>query len=490
MRRALAGRVVARLTAAVRAVRRFAARLSLRTRLIALGLTGLAVGLGVGAAAMVLALSFALQRTVDEEALGTAREVAVLVDASALPDPVPVAGTQIVQVIDGEHRVRGASRTGDRLVPMLHEADLVRARGGERLVVDGAPIGLQGPVRVVAVAAGPDADPRTVVVARPIGEVQQSVRLLRTLLLVVYPLLLLGLGLLAWRTVGAALRPVDALRAGAERITGAATSERLPVPPSYDEIQRLAVTLNGMLDRLAGARARQRAFVGDAAHELRSPLASMRTQLEVAQRLGDQGQPPDELIQDLLIDVERLSRLVNDLLLLARADEHAQAGTADPVRATEPVELRGLLRDAAGRCAGARVPVRVADGAALWTVGEPDGLRRVLDNLVDNAVRHARSAVVLDGTDVGSYHLVTVTDDGPGIPAADRERVFERFTRLDDGRASDAGGAGLGLAIVRELVRRHGGTVAVTAAPGGQGGARIELHLPRLNPDADQGYIG
>jgi signal transduction histidine kinase len=486
------------------AVRRAAGGLSLRARLILLGLTGLAVALGVGAAALVLALGFALQRTVDVEASATARDVAALVDAQALPDPVPVAGAQIVQVVDAAHRVRAGSITADRLVPMLSERQLAQARAGRRLVVDGERIGVEGPVRVYGVPAGPPDDPQTVVVARPIGELQQSVALLRTALLIVYPLLLLVLAALAWRVVGAALRPVEALRAGAERITGSATAERLPVSPSRDEIARLAVTLNDMLDRLAGARARQRAFVADAAHELRSPLASMRTQLEVAARLGAAGQPPDELIADLLVDVERLSRLVNDLLLLARTDDQAPAGHR------EPVELRALLRAAAQRGDGSSggdggsdggsdrdggrsggrdvggdggrdgpgVRVRSCDGEPLWTVGEPDALRRIVDNLVDNAVRHARAAVDLDVTAAGRYQLISVTDDGPGIVVADRERVFERFTRLDDARARDAGGTGLGLAIVRELARRHGGTVLLTDPAGAQPGTRVEVRLP------------
>jgi signal transduction histidine kinase len=241
------------------------------------------------------------------------------------------------------------------------------------------------------------------------------------------------------------------------------------VPDSHDEIYRLAVTLNDMLDRLAAARARQRAFVADAAHELRSPLANMRIELEVAQRLGDS---PN--IDNLLTDIERLSRLVDDLLLLARADD------APGLARTEPVELGALLRETAAQYGAARVPVTVLGEGPEWTVGDPRALCHVLVNLVDNAVRHAASRVTLALVPGG----FTVVDDGPGIAAADRERVFERFTRLDDARARDAGGTGLGLAIARELVRRHGGTLVLA---GGNPGVRARVRLPVHRPVPDTG---
>ena len=237
-------------------------------------------------------------------------------------------------------------------------------------------------------------------------------------------------------------------------------------PRRADEIHRLAVTLNGMLDRLESARVRQRAFVADAAHELRSPLTNMRTELEVAQRLADRTDWT-AVADDLLADTERLSRLVDDLLLLARADD------ADPGRPgrTGPVELGALLTEVA-----AALPV--AAGAGRRRRRARSGRRRaatscgrVLANLRrQRRTARARSRVVLGGRPGGgpapAYHLVTVTDDGPGIPAADRERVFDRFTRLDDGRARDAGGAGLGLAIVRELVRRAGGSITLDRRAG------------------------
>src|SRR6266508_628574 len=422
-------------------------RWSLRTRLLVIGTGGLALGFALGGIVLIAAFGYVTQRTIDDEALGTARDVAALVNARELPEPVPVASGQLVQVVDAQGRVRSASIGADRLVPLLHQDELPAVRAWRARYIDGARTGLSGPLRVVAVPAGPRDDPQTVIVARPVAELQKSRAVLRSTLLFAYPLVVFAPAVLAWRAVGAALRPVEALRAGAETITGAGGADRLPAPASTDEIHRLAVTLNDMLDRLAAVRARQRAFVADAAHELRSPLANMRTELEGAQRLGEPAPTAD-----LLADLNRLRRLVDDLLLLARADVYT----------------------------GAAVPVCAEAGNdPLWTEGDPDALARVLMNLVDNGVRHARGAVRLAAVRDGGSAVVSVSDDGPGIEPADRERVFDRFTRLDDARARDGGGAGLGLAIVRELDRRHHGTVRLTDA---DPGVRAEVRLPLAEP--------
>jgi signal transduction histidine kinase len=439
---------------------------SLRTRLTLLGVGVLTVGLAVTAVIVVLALGVTLQRSVDAEATRTGEDVARLVEAGQLPHPLPVAGEQRVQVVNAQHQVLAASLGIDRMTPFLRQDEVAEVRAGERLVVGGDRIGVSGQLRVSGVPVGDS----TVLVAKPLADLRQSWLAARNILVVGFPLLVAVLALVTWRVVGATLRPVEALRAGAAEITATGWGRHgqpasLPVPESHDEIHRLAITLNDMLDRLAAARARQRAFVADAAHELRSPLTNMRTQLEVAQHLGARTDWP-EVATDLLTDTQRLARLVDDLLLLARVDD-ARAGD----RAPEPVELGGLLRAVAERYPDAVA----AEGPPVWTEGEPESLRRVVTNLVDNAIRHTRTRVVLAAVPEGRHALVTVTDDGPGIPAADRERVFDRFTRLDNARARDAGGAGLGLAIVRELVRRHGGTVQLADA---EPGLRVEVRLP------------
>jgi signal transduction histidine kinase len=319
---------------------------------------------------------------------------------------------------------------------------------------------------VVAVKAGPSSADRSVLVAVPVTDIEQSQRVLRTTLLLAYPPLVVIMALIAWRVIGSTLRPVETLRSGAARISGSDQDERLAVPQSADEIHALALTLNDMLDRLAAARRRQRAFVADAAHELRSPLTSMRTQLEVAQHLGEGG----ELVGDLLADVARLSTLVEDLLLLARASDT----THPPVR--ESVDVRALLVATAKRYDGARVPVSVADGPPVYASVSSEDLRRVLGNLVDNALRHASTRVVLSVRAEPGGAVMTVVDDGPGIPVDERERVFERFARLDDARDRDAGGSGLGLAIVRELLRRAGGSISLQDNAAGPGLAAV-VHL-------------
>lgn len=448
--------------------------LSLRARLVFIGVAGLAVGLAAGGAVLIFALDVALQRSVDEGALQTANRVAQQVEEGGPPDPIPVVGAQavVVQVVDSHLGVRAASAGSDRLKSLLTADELRRVRAGKRLDLSGERAGVRGSLRVVAVVAGPEDDRQTVVVAAPAGEARSSVRILRAIFLIGFPLLLAGLAALAWRVIGLTLRPVEALRRGAEEITGAGAAGSLPVPDARDEVHRLAVTLNDMLARLETSRRRQRAFVADAAHELRSPLASMRTQLEVAQRLGPKA---DWLAtaDDLLIDTERLSRLVDDLLLLARADDAGRS----PARSPEPVELTGLVADILGRYAEARVvPVQVG-AEPVWTDGDRDSLRRIVANLLDNAVRHAASRVTVEVQPGGT---ITITDDGAGIPPRDRERVFDRFTRLDDARDRDSGGSGLGLAIVRELVRLHGGQVELAdAAPG----VRAEVRFtPRTDP--------
>jgi signal transduction histidine kinase len=453
-------------------------RLSLRGRLVLIGTAGLAVGLAAGGAVLVAVLHYVQSNALDESARRTALDVAGLVDAGALADPIPTAGTQIIQVLDNEGRVRAGSVGADRLVALLRPEQLRKARGGAVIRVRGAHAGQEGPLHVVAVRAGDAQEPRTVVVAAPAQDLETSGSLLRLALIVTYPVLVAVLAVLAWRVVGWALRPVEALRAGAEEITGAARVAYLPVPDGDDEVHRLAVTLNGMLDRLESARQRQRAFVGDAAHELRSPLASLRTQLEVADRLGEPV-PPAEL----LADVNRLGRLVDDLLLLARADE------GDPrLRRRQPVELGALGAEVAAGYTGGRVPVRTDGAGPVWTWGDPDGLRRLLDNLVSNAVRHAGTAVTVAAESIDGRPALVVVDDGPGVPQADRERVFQRFTRLDDARTRATGeaatsGAGLGLAIVRELVRLHQGGVTLSDA---QPGLRVTVHLVPC-PDPAEG---
>jgi signal transduction histidine kinase len=451
-------------------------RLSLRARLMIIGVSGLAVALLLGGLALFAALRVAVDRALDTEARATAAQVAMMVAENRLPSPIPVSGAQLIQVVDDQGRVIGGSLQADRLTPLLRPDELSRALTGTAVEVPGARAGLTGPLRVIAEPGGRAGV--SVLVASQVADVLASQRTLRNALLITFPLLVAVLAVIAWFVIGWTLRPVEELRRGAERISGAGADERLPVPQAADEIRALAVTLNTMLDRLAAGRERQRSFIADAAHELRSPLTSMRTQLEVTQHLGEGG----ELTTDLLADVRRLSALVEDLLLLARADADRR-----PPTVPETLDVRELLTDVASSTVDPRVPVRMTPGR--MTPGKPalvhadrSELRRAVGNLVDNAVRHAATSVELGvELDATTDDLVRigVSDDGPGIAAADRERVFERFTRLDDARSRDAGGSGLGLAIVRELVGRAGGTVRFVDGDGCWT-LRAEIELPTI----------
>lgn len=446
-------------------------RLSLRARLLVIGAGGVAGALAIGSLALYAVLGVVGSRTIDAGSAATAADVATLVDQGRLPQPIPVTGSQIVQVVDARDRVVSASVNADQLTALLLPREIDAALEGEHVVVPGSRIGLDSPLRVTAVEAGPTGARRTVVVAQQFEDLERSQRVLALTLLATYPLLLLVLVLIAWRVIGASLRPVEALRAAADQISGTGQDTRLPVSPSRDEVHALAVTLNSMLDRLSGSRARQRDFVADAAHELRSPLASMQTQLEIAERLGE----APELTPDLLAEVRRMSALVEDLLMLARIDavERPERLPEDPV---DLVHLPELVRQVVTRYDGTRVPVRLGATAGGTVPGHHEELRRVLENLVDNAVRHARSLVEVSLEPGSSSLTVVVSDDGAGVPPADRDRVFERFTRLDDARDRDAGGSGLGLAIVRELVHHNGGTVELDASPAG--GLAVRVRLP------------
>jgi signal transduction histidine kinase len=442
-------------------------RLTLRARLLVIGVLGVAVALAIGSLVLYGVLSVASYRTLDASSRATGADVAALIADGRLPDPIPVTGNQIVQVVDARNRVVSASVNADRLAPLLSPGELRRALAGSPPLVTGSRVGLSSPLRVIAVPAG-RADPRTVVVAQQVQDIRHSQDILKIALLLTYPILLAALAVIAWRVVGAALRPVEALRSSADRISGSAQGDRLPVPTSGDEISALAVTLNSMLDRLAASRAHQRSFIADAAHELRSPLASMQTQLDVADRLGEQS----PLTEDLRAEVTRMSQLVEDLLVLARLD----ADTA-PHRAPEAVPVLPVVDDVVQHYPGVRVRPSPPGPDGLAVRCRRDELRRALSNLTHNAVRHAVHTVEVGVEVEGRVVVISVRDDGAGIAVEDRDRVFERFTRLDEGRARDAGGSGLGLAIVRELMARNGGEVRLGDAPGQ--GLEAQLRLPR-----------
>lgn len=436
-------------------------RRSLRARLTIATTAGLALALALAAVTLHEALRASQIRELNGTALRGGRQVAALANAHRLPHPAPVnVGTLTIQVLGADGRIVDASPGADLLVPLLPRAQAAAmARSGRGMMLDGRPYGIPYELWVVAV---PARGQMTVVAAADFAGVTESVDILTRSLLIGMPLLLLLLAFVTWLVVGYTLRPIEALRRGAQRVTTTGRPRALPVPEAHDEVRDLADTLNDMLSRLGAAQQQQRDLVSDTAHELRSPIASIRAQLEVALDHPD-GMDWQQLAGDVLTDTLRLARLVEDLLVLARLDERTD-------QSRRPVDLVSLATGEAARVAGGRVPVTVtADGQCLVT-GNFEGLRRLLVNLIENALRYASTKVDVAAGCTDGVAWLSVTDDGPGIPPRDRERAFRRFVRLDDARSRDeagTSGAGLGLAIVAATAAAHGGSARLEdACPG------------------------
>ncbi|OLT08411.1 hypothetical protein BJF90_13245, partial [Pseudonocardia sp. CNS-004] len=361
---------------------------------------------------------------------------------------------------------------GDDVAPI---AD-IRPDDGETVVRTDFPVHKAdgGVVDTVLVATAGHSGEHDVLVlyAAPLTAVDHTTGTLLFYLLCGVPLLIVVAGLTTYLFSGRALRPVEAIRAQVAEMTEKDLEQRVPVPPARDEVGRLAETMNAMIARLQDAQGVQRRFVADASHELRSPLATIATGLELMQN----GTVDRSTITALRGETSRLNKLVEALILLARADERGLQPRREEVDLDEVAEgERGRPADGAVVAEVRTVPVRV--------VGDRGQLSRVVRNLVDNARRHARSRVLVTVGRDGDTAVLEVSDDGPGVPQADRARVFERFVRLDDARARSDGGSGLGLAIVAEVVAAHGGTVEVADGPAG--GALFRVRIPAAPaPDA------
>jgi signal transduction histidine kinase len=451
-------------------------RRSLRGRVTLAATAALAVALAAAALLLASALRLALIRDLDNSARQGAREVAALAAANRLPATVPVGpGTVSIQVLDRQGRITHVSPDGDWLVPLLPPGvAAANARAGRAVFLDGRPFGLPGEVRVATVAVRGGG---TVIAAVAYNPVAESLGTLGHALIIGTPVLLVLLAGASWLIVGSTLRPIAELRRGAQDVTRTGQPRALPVPAAHDEVHSLAITLNDMLSRLGAAQQRQRGLISDTAHELRSPIASIRAQLEVALDHPD-SQDWQQTAGDVLADTLRLAALAEDLLVLARLDE------ADRPRAVQDVALNTLAADVVSRYPDAPVPVVLAQAEPCQVIGDPDGLGRMLGNLIDNAARYARTQVAVSVSLDGAAARLCVADDGPGIPAVDRERAFGRFTRLEAARSrdgDDAGGAGLGLAIVRATAWAHGGSAWLEdAAPG----LRAVVLLPRATRPA------
>ncbi len=454
---------------------------SVRARITLGAAAAVAVGLVLGALGFYLALSVSLTDNLRARAQQDATAIAAQIDALGLAEDERGHGDddddEAAQDTP-EHLEALLDFDDDRFVQILAEDGSVLASEPDPVPPD---------AQFVTGQATSDEDV-SVLAGRSTAQLSETLATVALLLAVSVPLLVALVALVTWLVVGRALAPVERMRRELDAVTADDLGRRIAEPGDGDEIGRLAHTMNGMLDRLEAAQRAQRRFISDASHELKSPLASLRQYAEVArahpERIGQA-----ELSDAVLDEGGRLEHLVQGMLVLARTDEGALALTLsdvdlDDVVLAEAKRLRELGRVAVDtRRVG---PARIRGDVGL--------LRQLVRNLADNAARHAHSTVAFElgetpaGAGNGPGVLLTVRDDGGGIAAGDRERVFERFVRLDDARSRGGGGSGLGLAIVAEIVRAHGGTVTVRGGmpggtPPGEGaaasGAVFEVRLPQ-----------
>ncbi|MEU6484327.1 HAMP domain-containing sensor histidine kinase [Streptomyces sp. NPDC046887] len=443
-----------------------------------------ALALAVAGVALLAVLRGSLASQAELQANVTARSVAVQVAAGTpfgeldLPDeaeehPVQVVSDgRVVALGEGIEAIEGAGSRSVRVVPAgpVEEGDGdggggvsedVRYSTGE-VTVEGE----REAYRFAAVEAKAG-DGREATVYAGSAVQAAAVSGVRTAMLAALPALLLVVAGTTWLVTRRALAPVEGIRREMAAVTASADlSRRVPEPGTHDEVARLARTTNETLAALEASVERQRRFVADASHELRSPIASLRTQLEVGA-----AHPALLDLPGAVEDTVRLQGLAADLLLLARLDAGERPGQAR-------VHLAALVRAEVAQRSGDRVPVRVAAEGEAEVSGSRAQLVRVLGNLLDNAQRHAEGEVAVEVRRDGGEVLLAVADDGAGVPEGERERIFERFVRLDDARSRDEGGAGLGLAIARDVAARHGGTLRAARSP--SGGARFELRLPAV----------
>lgn len=420
-----------------------------------------------------------IEDSIASSTLTRALDVAALAGADALGgEIVTLSANQLIQVvaeggvIAASPGLEGAPPIADARVPPGTTEEIAVAESVfERIERRSPLIEDESPYVVIASGYESASGPGVVLVASSLSPAEAAVNALWPLLWIGFPIALVAVGATVWVLTGWALRPVDAMREQADAISSAALSRRLPVPESRDEIRRLAETLNHMLERLESAAVRQRRFVSDASHELKTPLATIRTMLEVAE--GDPGfEDWAELMAGLKREDERLETLTHDLLTLARIDE------GGVVPAANEVNLDQVLGRVAKRTAETfpELTVDTSGIQAARVLGDGAALERLFWNLGSNAARYGNTRVWFECLESARGVVARVADDGPGIPPEERERVFERFVRLDESRGRHEGGTGLGLPVVRAIAQSHGGVVRVVESAG----TTVEVVLPAI----------
>ena len=444
-------------------------RSSMRFRITALAAAAVALVLTFTAVALISVQRQQLTANLDSALVQRADDLTALL-AFAEPQPTALGGADgdgFAQLVSTDGRVILASPnlSGVSAIPLGLDPGQTQAIR----TVEGTPPD-DDVFRLLSRRVDTVAGPAVLLLGASLDEVAENAGILAASLAVAIPLVVAMVAVVVWWLVGRTLAPVEGIRAEVAVIGSTELHRRVPEPTGDDEISRLAHTMNEMLDRLEDAVRRQQRFVADASHELRSPLTRMRAELEVDVARADTADLR-ATHESILEEVIGLQRLVDDLLQLARAD----AGVSSD--RTERVDLDDLvLREARRVRANARVKVDISGVSAAQVVGDPNQLTRAVRNLVDNAERHAAGRIELTLAEVNGAALLTVSDDGPGIPADQRQRIFERFGRLDEARAQGTGGTGLGLAITRDIIEQHGGTITLDSSH--QAGARLVVQLP------------
>ncbi len=407
----------------------------------------LSAALLVGVAILMTSvLRWQLADNLDEGISQRADTIAAVI-ARSVPPEIFADEDLVVQVVDPNGAVIGSSTN-------LAGAAAITHLGAGFHTISDVP-GRTESFRVLVRQVSAGSELVTLIVGVNNDDVTEPVTILSRLLAATVPAVVLLLGALTWWLTGRTLRPVEKMRIELAEISGANLGRRVAEPDTGDEIDRLAHTMNETLDRLDDAIRRQRRFVADASHELRSPLTRIRTELEVDLVSGEP-LDPSTTERSVLGEAIDLQHLVDDLLQLARGDDGLAAADFEPVDLDDIV-----LREARRVRERGRVEIDVRGVTGAQTFGDARQLARAVRNLFDNAERHATSMVTIGLDEIGDRVRFTVSDDGDGIPLDDRAVIFERFTRLDDARARDNGGTGLGLAIARDIIQAHDGTIVL-----------------------------
>ena len=437
-------------------------RVPIRVRLTLGFAAAMAVVLAVVGLFVYRRVANELLRTVDQTLMGQSREEI----RSGSVDADTGSGPTLAQLFGPRGNLRNSQPVG--AAPLVGRELLAEAAAGRQVWLDTRLPGHTGDWRVLV---RPEPSGRGVaVLARSLEPRSESLDHLRHELLIFLPLALLAASLGGYALAAGALRPVEVLRRRAEAVTPGEPS-KLPVPPAGDEVSRLAVTLNEMLARLQAAVEHERRFVADASHELRTPLALLRTELDLALRRPRSREELERALRSAADETQRLSRLADDLLLIARADQGPL-----PIR-REVCAAEELLADAALRFttrAGSLGRELRVEETHLHVDADPLRAGQALANLVDNALTHGRGAVVLRAEERGGLVELHVSDGGSGFPREFRARAFDRFSRADGARSG--GGSGLGLSIVELVAAAHGGRVGLSDTP--SGGADVWISLP------------